>query len=283
MDENSDPAHAAPSRAGFLKRLSVNEWLTFLVGLSSLVVGVGSLVVSYQSYIASQDNRDIRKAITNLAVLAQQTKRQADSSDQQLEVLKEQALDQRQQTKAISDQTVAITGSATATVKSAQAQIIASDLARGAQAPRPVLQSLSLTGFGEKPNADGLVELTYKWELANRGGALTVKDFGFSMLAGLDLPLEMPKIAMSPGNDIVVTSALNSGFSTTESLKVYFPKTFIDAINSKKLYMFFYGRISYTDVSGRVHIQCFGYRLTIKDGQSVYFAPAGGPNYHCAT
>jgi hypothetical protein len=65
-----------PSR-NFLARLTVNEWLTFLVG-------AGSLIVSALTYKNASDTSDLKNAVRNLTNLAQETKRQADNSLGQL-------------------------------------------------------------------------------------------------------------------------------------------------------------------------------------------------------
>jgi hypothetical protein len=71
-----------PSPRGFLRRLTINEWLTFLVG-------VGSLFVSYLTYKNAADTSDLKGAVQNLTNLAVDTTRQADASQEQLKVLKD--------------------------------------------------------------------------------------------------------------------------------------------------------------------------------------------------
>ena len=66
-----------------LRHLTVNERLT-------LLVGVGTLVVSILAAISAADNRDTRDAIRNLSELASQTKRQADASSAQVALLNDQ-------------------------------------------------------------------------------------------------------------------------------------------------------------------------------------------------
>src|ERR1700733_4813484 len=62
-------------------RLTLNEWLTLLVGLGSLVVG-------YLGYLNALDTTDIKKAVGNLSTLATQTKRQADITQDQLDEIR---------------------------------------------------------------------------------------------------------------------------------------------------------------------------------------------------
>jgi hypothetical protein len=71
-----------PSR-NFLFELSVNEWLTFLVGL-------GSLFVAALAYRNAADNSDIRDAIRNLSELASQAQRQADATNRQVAEMRDE-------------------------------------------------------------------------------------------------------------------------------------------------------------------------------------------------
>ena len=69
-----------------LRRITVNEWLTFLVG-------VGSLVISYLTYQNAADTSDLKAAVSNLTNLASEARRQADAMQIQAKVMQEQ-LDQ---------------------------------------------------------------------------------------------------------------------------------------------------------------------------------------------
>ena len=103
----------------FFQRLTVSEWLTFLVGC-------GSLVVAYLTYLNAADTRDIKLGVKGLAELAHQAsvqaaetkrqadelhtqfaqvKRQADAAEGQLKFLGEQVAEAKAQTKAIAEQT----------------------------------------------------------------------------------------------------------------------------------------------------------------------------------
>ena len=118
--------------ARFRWRLTANETLT-------LLVGVGALVVSGLTYENSRDTSDIKKAIGNLAALADQTKRQADTQAKQLALLREQRQAVFRQADAAADsakaaletaqtakrQTGAIVKQADALIKGAQATIVA--------------------------------------------------------------------------------------------------------------------------------------------------------------
>jgi hypothetical protein len=67
----------------FLRRLTVNEWLT-------LLVGVGSLAVSFLTWRTVADTSDIKAAIRNLSDLAVQTERQADAASGELAEMREE-------------------------------------------------------------------------------------------------------------------------------------------------------------------------------------------------
>jgi hypothetical protein len=64
------------SPRSFLGRLTVSEWLTFLVG-------VGSLVVSFLTYKNATDTSDLKAAVGNLTSLATESRRQADAMQSQ--------------------------------------------------------------------------------------------------------------------------------------------------------------------------------------------------------
>ena len=80
---NGGDSNRNPPR-NFLRRLTVNEWLTFLVGS-------GSLAVSILTWRTVADTSDIKTAIGNLSELATQTKRQADATREQAEAAVEAA------------------------------------------------------------------------------------------------------------------------------------------------------------------------------------------------
>lgn len=67
---------------GFLSRLTVNEWLTFLVG-------VGSLAVSYLTYKNASDTSDLKDAVAGLTKLVAEAQRQAGAMQSQAEAAKE--------------------------------------------------------------------------------------------------------------------------------------------------------------------------------------------------
>ncbi len=64
------PREAQSGAFGFLGRLTVNEWLT-------LLVGVGSLVVSYLTYRNATDTSDLKNAVTGLTNLVTEAHGQA--------------------------------------------------------------------------------------------------------------------------------------------------------------------------------------------------------------
>ena len=211
VNSSDQPSQKAQgSRGSILGRLTVSEWLTFFVGLGTLLVALGSLSVAYQTYEASRDTRDIKRAIGNLANLAQQTKRQADNSDRQVAILSGQADDQRRQTAAIQSQTVAIGKSSAATIVSAQAQGVAANTAMRAQAPILALNTLSVSGFSNAADSEGNVTLTVNWSFRNQGGPATIRRVGIQFQIGKTIPELMPNFPMEMiTNDATITSAIN--------------------------------------------------------------------------
>jgi hypothetical protein len=102
-----------PSK-NFLFRLSLSEWLTFLVG-------AGTLAVAVLGYINALDTTDIKHAVSDISALATQTKREADQLHDQFGQIKRQADDADTEVKTLGQQfgqmqqqTVALQGTATA-------------------------------------------------------------------------------------------------------------------------------------------------------------------------
>lgn len=79
---DSGDANRNPPR-NFLRRLTINESLTFLVAL-------GTLAVSALTWWTISDTSDIKSAIRNLSDLASQTERQADAASGQLAEMREE-------------------------------------------------------------------------------------------------------------------------------------------------------------------------------------------------
>jgi hypothetical protein len=91
-----------PSR-NFLRRLTINEWLTFFVAS-------GSLAVSILTWRTVADTSDIKTAIGNLTELATQTKRQADATHEQAEAAVEAAKTAREAFIASDRGRIGVTG-----------------------------------------------------------------------------------------------------------------------------------------------------------------------------
>ena len=157
-DEEGQRSGSRRPPRSFLRRLTTNEWLTFLVA-------VGSLVVSFLTYRNAADTSDIQHAIGNLSELATQTKRQADATHEQLgavrdqvSALKDQAEEAKLQTAAIAKQTEAIKASSDAAIRSAEATISAAraqqtmaEVTAQAQKPDVDLAELTVNGLNESP------------------------------------------------------------------------------------------------------------------------------------
>lgn len=108
-DKGATPSNDASSkeheRAHELeRRLNVNERLTLLVGVGSLLVAGVSAAISYFSYEVSKDTADIKQAISALAQLATESSLQTDQSSRQTHQLSQQAKETARQANALIEQ-----------------------------------------------------------------------------------------------------------------------------------------------------------------------------------
>jgi len=161
-DDGSDQGKHRPRN--FLGRLSINEWLTFFVGL-------GSLVISYFTYQNAADTKDIKDAVSNLSTLATQTKRQADFTKGQLDQVRREADAVSGQLDEMKKQTGAFQKSAFA----AEGQLAESRIERQPviSVAEPVITHTTFTSS----NAQGAVQPTI-WNVdifAENNGALPPK------------------------------------------------------------------------------------------------------------
>jgi hypothetical protein len=106
-----------------IRKLSINEWLTLLVGVGTLLLSIGSLAVAYWTYRVSADSTDIKSAIGRLSDLATQTKRQADHSGSEIGILKSELKESTAQTQALADQAGATSKIASADNQAALAAV----------------------------------------------------------------------------------------------------------------------------------------------------------------
>ena len=87
QDKTSSPADGRQNSKNDLRRfpgnLAVNEWLT-------LLVGIGSLVVSYLTCKNAADTSDLKNAVGNLISLAGEARRQADAMQAQTRAMQGQ-------------------------------------------------------------------------------------------------------------------------------------------------------------------------------------------------
>lgn len=84
QDKASGPADGRQNSKDDPRRfpgnLAVNEWLT-------LLIGIGSLVVSYLTYKNAADTSDLKSAVINLTSLASDARRQADATQAQAKTM----------------------------------------------------------------------------------------------------------------------------------------------------------------------------------------------------
>ncbi len=284
-------------------RLSVNEWLTFLVG-------VGSLVVSVFTYLNAADTRDIKGAVSKLAVLAEQTKRQADAQNGQLGVmrdqvaaLKDQLLEAKAQTKAISaqttkigEQTEAIKASAASAVKSAdmqgktaEAQLkaaqqdeIAAKAAAQANLPQPNLFGLDISGLTEKPNNDGMVMVSIKPVFINSGGGSLIQGITIYKVILDDFLPAIPDYSNGlsfGGNEITVVHG--GQFFPNVTQKVAFPVAKANDIAGGKRMFVLIGYVVYYDTTRQEHKWCYAYMVKMPKDEPVTWYNIPAPAYHC--
>ena len=260
-----------------------------IIDLINCFVGVAMLIVAIAAYRIASDTSDIKSAISNLSDLAIQTKRQADAmSDQlgavreQVTALKEQAAETKLQTEAISQQTAAIKASSDANIKAAQAQQIMAEVTARAQRPDVDLMELTISGLNNEPDKNGIVPVNLFWRFRNTGGsALTVKDVRFGVQTGEALPDIMPDGVVFDGSGIVVVNSITSAFSPKDPLKLEVQKAQADAVLNGSLKAFFFARFEYWDSLHIEHAKCFGRQFLLKDGNSYFVTPSGGPAYQC--
>jgi len=260
-----------------------------IIDLINCFVGAAMLIVAIAAYRIASDTSDIKSAISNLSDLAIQTKRQADAmSDQlgavreQVAALKEQAAETKLQTEAISRQTAAIKASSDANIKAAQAQEKMAEITAQAQKPDVDLMELTISGLKNEPDQNGVTGVDLFWRFRNTGGsALTVKDVRFGVLTGDGLPEEMPSGVVFDGSGIVVVNSITSAFSPKDPIKLQVPKDQASAAVNGLLKVFFFARFEYWDSLHAEHAKCFGRQFLLKDGNSYFVTPSGGPAYQC--
>jgi hypothetical protein len=286
--DGGEEASGGPPRS-FLRRLTTNEWLTFLVA-------VGSLVVSFLTYRNAADTSDIQHAIGNLSELATQTKRQADNTHEQLgavrdqvSALKDQAEEAKLQTAAIAKQTEAIKASSDAAIRSAaatssaaRAQQKMAEVTAQAHKPDVSLVELTVNGLNDEPDKDGLVHPIILWRFQDTGGSsFTVKDVIFGVWPGEALPEEMPTGFRVDGAGVVVTNGSTSTLSSQKPFSFHLPKDIRDALNRGDTKLFFFAKVEYLDNLNGEHSRCFGREIKLKDGSSTSAVPSGGDAYQC--
>lgn len=261
-DPDSPPPQPAISR--LIGRFNINEFLT-------LLVASGSLAVSGLSYCASRENGDIKQAITNLSTLAEQTKREADIHEKQLGMLSEQISYQKEQTGQIAAQTVAITKSADAQIRSSTAQKSAADTQRRSQEPLLSMSQLWLQGFKDPADDDDRIALRLKFNFRNEGGAALVTSIGSNLLISANDPVRIPQLIMTRESDVSVSAS--TLLLLREPMTIRFHKTDIDAVNAGRRNIYLAVRIKFKDVSREQHDQCFIYKIKVANGEGADYFP----------
>jgi hypothetical protein len=132
-----------------LSQLSLNQRVTLIVALGSMVAAVASAFVAYQTYVVSEaalkiasDTRDTKTALKSLADLVHQTSAQVSATSQQLPPITKQAAAAEDEARALKEQLGPVqreAAAAEAQVKVANGSLAASEaqlqLARDEQRP----------------------------------------------------------------------------------------------------------------------------------------------------
>jgi hypothetical protein len=270
-------------RASF-RKLSFNQKILIFLTGGSFLTSVGSLIVAAIALIVASNTQDIKAAIHNLSELATQTKRQADTTEDQLAAVRDQVGEAKAQTKAIAEQTTAIKDSSDANIKAATAQQRMADVTAKAQTPNVDLIEVRVRGLTNEVGQDGRVPFTLSWMFRNTGGsAFTTKNVLNGLVIGNSLPEKMPGGSNFPGQDTVVTPTITSAFGPAEPLSMWMDSKARDALLKGETKVFFFARFDYVDRLGVDHSKCFGREIILKDKASYFAVPAGGIAYRCAT
>jgi hypothetical protein len=259
----------------FLQRLTVNEWLTFLVGF-------GGLVVSGLTFMNAADTADLKSAITNLNRLAGQTKRMADAQNGQLGLLREQVEEVKAQTKAISEEAEAVKRGATSSIRLADAQLAATRFDQTIKRPRITIDTISLDGF--KSDASLLtkkVTVKMSYRFTNAGGAsLTLRGTHIGVYASDGTsPKGTATIVNVNGNELIIGPG--GEFHNTKPLELYVDKVAADNVNQGLWRVFVFGSNEYVGPDNVTHSKCFAYIVPIKDGVSDGYVAYPDPTYNC--
>ena len=269
-------------------------FITIFAGLSFVAAGVSAAVAMWTAGQLEESSKQTERAIGKLATLADQTKRQADAQNGQLVLLGQQVAEAKSQTKAISEQTTAIKSSAIAAVKSAgaeiesaQAQTRAADAAAAAERPSIVLTDMTMTGFDNPPETDGLlkglIKITFNYQYTNVGGS-PLEFIDNAQNIAIDKALnpipDYSAVTHLPGNGLTVPKG--SYIHLVEPLQFGFTSEEIKGISNGTLHVYVFGAITYS-VFGANHKFCYAYELPITKGASGRYLKAGSAAYHCDT
>lgn len=276
----------------FLRELNTNERITAFLAASSLMVAVGSLATAVVSCQNASDTSDIKGAVTSLAKLAGEQKRQADAAVRQVDALSRQADAAQGQLDEAKKQTSATLRSASAAVHAAAESARAADAQRQmaettekTQRPRVSLGALHVTGFTGGPDASGLVPISVSWAFKNTGGGSFIsKQVEWGISVSDVIPDKMPQGITTQGNDYTIVNSLTSAFNNESHpvVALHISTATRDAVLSGAKSVFFYARFDYDDgVSGESRSKCFGEFVFLVNGASLGFRPAGGRAYQC--
>lgn len=211
----------------FLGRLTINEWLTFLVGL-------GSLAVALLTYLNAADTSDLKAAVKGLTTLAYQASIQASQTKREADALRDQLTEVRHQSTLLQTQANA------AQVSAATAQEAQRD-ARDQMRPVVTVQSATMMNI-----ANGMIPIA-EVSITNEGFMVANHYITWGSAQVGDVPLLGPihtrRIPRSePG-------VLGKDYGDT--LKIYGERALstdeINAINAGAKALYIFGEVSYVD------------------------------------
>ena len=316
MSETVEPSKSGSDVAPLKKGASPSQEAQELVGLTATdriiamftVVSGAAAVISAGAafYTAAQINgssQQTNSAISRMADIGRAMSRQSDVMANELEEMRAQTSDlatqaqsaqgqlktAQAQTAAISEQTAAIRNSAAAAVQSATAQAKAADaqtraarLNELAQTPILTIRSLTVSGFEDAADKEGLVKLALSYGFANvGGGTITVRNSFANLFLAPSLPDKPDSASAIPfgGNDYVANP--NAPFGNREPIELFYGKQSVDDVKAGRRAILFYGVLNYTDDEGEEKRYCFAeaLRLAPKNESAVDFSPVGTSPY----
>jgi len=214
-DSSQDSGNKSKSSTlSFLSRLTINELLTFLLG-------VGGLVVSLLTFLNAQNTSDLKGAVKSLTALAAETKRQADATNGALGEMRKQTGkmdDEIRSLRSQSDATVRIASSANKSASAATDQV---GVMRDDQRARVSVVNAEIASplsFDK-----GGAHINIKFSLTNKGRVTAEHAFPFSIFftrisatEALDKIEKFCRVVRGRADSLTVGSVIFQGDTTQE-------------------------------------------------------------------